>query len=127
MNAESAQGAAGAGLAFAVEHLSVSYPTAHGWVQAVRDVCFSVRQGELVGLAGESGSGKSTLVLAATRVLRPPAVTISGHVCLVGRDVLALNPRELRAVRWSVTSCRFGSSAIASRMNFISKRGSPSK
>jgi peptide/nickel transport system ATP-binding protein len=100
MSAESEQGAAGADIAFAVEHLSVSYPTAQGWVQAVRDVSFSVRQGELVGLAGESGSGKSTLVLAATRVLRPPAVTVSGRVSVVGRDVLALSPRELRALRW---------------------------
>lgn len=91
-------------IAFSVQNVSISYPTARGWVQAVREVTMQVRRGELVGLAGESGSGKSTLVLAATRMLRPPAVQVTGEVQVVGRDMFALADRDLRKVRWQTFS-----------------------
>ena len=91
-------------IAFAVQDVSISYPTARGWVQAVRNVTMQVRRGELVGLAGESGSGKSTLVLAATRMLRPPAVQVTGTVRVMGRDMFALSNRELRKARWQTFS-----------------------
>ena len=40
-------------------------------VHAVTDVSFTLRRGEILGLAGESGSGKSTLAYAIARLLRP--------------------------------------------------------
>lgn len=86
--------------AFSAVQVSVSYPTPRGWVQAVRDVDLQVQKGELVGLAGESGSGKSTLVLAATRVLRSPAVAVTGTVHIMGQDMFAISDKELRARRW---------------------------
>ena len=91
-------------IAFSADHVSVSYPTSRGWVQAVRDVNLQVKQGELVGLAGESGSGKSTLVLAATRVLKAPAVKVTGDVKVAGQDIFKLSDRELRAMRWKTFS-----------------------
>ena len=91
-------------IALSVKQVSISYPTARGWVQAVRDVSLQVKQGQLVGLAGESGSGKSTLALAVTRVLKPPTVRITGDVTIAGRDVFSLSARELRAARWKTFS-----------------------
>ena len=44
-----------------VEHLSVSFFTPAGEVQAVRDVSFSLRAGEVLAIVGESGCGKSVL------------------------------------------------------------------
>lgn len=87
-----------------IEHMSVSYPTENGWVEAVRDVNLRVLKGQLVGLAGESGSGKSTLVLAATRVLTPPAVHIEGNVSILGKDILKAGPKDLQAQRWKTFS-----------------------
>jgi len=89
---------------FSVQDVSVSYPTARGWVQAVRSVDLQIRRGELVGLAGESGSGKSTLVLAATRVLKAPAVKVTGRVEIIGQDVFAWSDKELRRQRWQTFS-----------------------
>ena len=43
-----------------VEHLSVSFFTPAGEVQAVRDVSFSLKAGEVLAIVGESGCGKST-------------------------------------------------------------------
>ena len=39
----------------AVKHLSVTFDTAAGRVQAVRDVSFSLRRGETLALVWESG------------------------------------------------------------------------
>lgn len=90
--------------ALSIDHVSVSYPTPNGWVQAVRDVSLHVKRGQLVGLAGESGSGKSTLVLAATRVLQAPAVHVEGEVTVVGKSLLSLSNRQLQAARWQTFS-----------------------
>src|SRR5690348_17971814 len=63
-----------------VRHLSVDYQADAGDVHAVSDVSFTLRRGEILGLAGESGSGKSTLAYALARLLRPPAVVTAGQV-----------------------------------------------
>ena len=49
---------------------------------AVRDVSFSVAEGEVVGLLGPNGSGKSTLFRILTGYLMPS----SGSVAVAGRD-----------------------------------------
>src|SRR5215470_6797107 len=108
-----------------VKHLNVDYLASNGTVHAVTDVSFTLRRGEVLGLAGESGSGKSTLVYALTRLLPSAAAVTGGRVTYfpaasarapaVGRaaagrplpdagapvDVLALSPRQLREFRWS--------------------------
>ena len=42
-----------------VRHLSLSFHTFSGRVQAVRDVSFTLEKGETLALVGESGCGKS--------------------------------------------------------------------
>jgi peptide/nickel transport system ATP-binding protein len=63
-----------------VNSINVDYEAANGAVHAVNDVSFSLRRGEILGLAGESGCGKSTLAYGISRLLRPPAVITSGEV-----------------------------------------------
>src|SRR5205085_1457995 len=46
-------------LLFEVERLRVDIPTAGGTLHAVRDVSFSLNQGEILGIVGESGCGKT--------------------------------------------------------------------
>src|SRR5215471_4951862 len=63
-----------------VTNLNVDYLAASGTVHAVTDVSFTLRRGEILGLAGESGSGKSTLAYAITCLLRPPALISGGEI-----------------------------------------------
>jgi ABC-type branched-subunit amino acid transport system ATPase component len=53
-----------------------------GGVVALRDVTFSVREGEVMGLIGPNGAGKSTLFEIVAGNIRPSA----GRVSYFGRD-----------------------------------------
>jgi oligopeptide transport system ATP-binding protein len=64
-------------------------------VRAVDGVTFEILRGETLGLVGESGCGKSTVGRCVLRLIEPTA----GAVEFDGRDVLATNGGELRALR----------------------------
>lgn len=57
-----------------IEKLSVQLPTARGTVHAVRDVSFTIAQGEMLALVGESGCGKSVTAQALTHLLPNSAI-----------------------------------------------------
>lgn len=89
-----------------VRGLTVEYLSERGAVRACDDLSFTVRRGEILGVAGESGSGKSTLITALTRLERPPAVTTAGRILFRPRgaaeplDLVGMTERELRKLRW---------------------------
>ncbi len=66
---------------FEVDHLSLHYLGRFGdKTHAVTDVSFSMKQGEILGIAGESGCGKSTLVSGLMGMCIPPLYPTSGDV-----------------------------------------------
>jgi peptide/nickel transport system ATP-binding protein len=83
-----------------------------GGREVLADVSFAVGAGEVLGLVGESGSGKSVTALAIARLL-PRAATTTGRVRLAGRELVALDERELCTIRGRDVSLVFQEPATA--------------
>jgi peptide/nickel transport system ATP-binding protein len=73
-------------------------------VDIVDEISFAVGPGAVTGLVGESGSGKTTVALALLGAARPGARIVGGQVLVAGGDVLAMSPRQLRAIRGALIS-----------------------
>lgn len=78
-------------------------------VRALDGVSLGLARGECLGILGESGSGKSTL--ARSLLGLNAEATTSGTVMLEGRDLLALDERGWRDVRWRHIALGFQSTA----------------
>ena len=94
-----------------IRHLNISFPAqiADGQAKpsalhAVRELSFSIAQGEVLGLVGESGSGKSLTSLAVMRLL-PAQAQVSGEILFhengTARNLAALDNDSMRQVRGS--------------------------
>jgi len=66
-----------------------------GYVYAVDDVTFNLKEGETFGLVGESGCGKSTVARTILRLIEPTA----GKIYFNGRDITGIPLKEMRALR----------------------------
>ena len=82
-----------------IEHLSKSFKTADGTVEALKDITLTVPDGEIFGIIGMSGAGKSTLVRCINMLERPT----EGRVIIDGCDIGALPAKQLREMRRSIT------------------------
>ncbi|WP_329236896.1 ABC transporter ATP-binding protein [Actinoallomurus sp. NBC_01490] len=70
-----------------------------GTAEAVRDVSFTVRRGEAVGLVGESGSGKTLTCRSILGVLPKGCAVGAGTIDLAGVELTGLTRREWDGVR----------------------------
>ena len=91
-----------------IEDLRVHFDTDAGVVKAVDGVSWSIAPGETLGIVGESGSGKSVSALAVMGLVEvPPARYESGRILFKGRDLLAADEKERRAIRGKEISMIF--------------------
>ena len=74
------------------EHVDISYND----VKVIKDVSFTVDEGEILGIVGESGSGKSTLIKAAIGLLGNTGLVTRGDIWYKGKNLPDLSPAELR-------------------------------
>ncbi|MBQ4093067.1 MAG: ATP-binding cassette domain-containing protein [Firmicutes bacterium] len=82
-----------------IKNLSKRFVTSDGVVNALENVNLTINKGDIYGIIGMSGAGKSTLVRCINMLERPT----EGSVLIDGRDIGALNEKELREVRRKVT------------------------
>ena len=80
-----------------VSRLKKVYTTRFGGnkVEALKQVSFTVEEGEYVAIMGESGSGKTTLLNILAALDKPTA----GEVKLDGKDITKIKESELAAFR----------------------------
>ena len=90
-----------------VKNLNMSYETLEGSVAAVKDVTFSLKEGESFGIVGESGCGKTSVAMSLLQLQADNGKITSGEIIFDGKDIVNLNEKELRDVRWSGISIVF--------------------
>lgn len=88
-----------------VENLTIQFPVRTNWLgkttqwfEAVKDVSFTIRKGETLGLVGESGCGKTTL----GRALLGLAPISSGKIWYAGKDMTEMLRSDPKTVRKEV-------------------------
>lgn len=74
------------------EHVDISY----NGVKVIKDVSFTVDEGEILGIVGESGSGKSTLIKAAMGLLGETGLVTRGDIWYKGKNLPDLSAGEMR-------------------------------
>ena len=66
-----------------IELKDVSYSYDNNETYALKNISFTVKKGEYIGIVGLSGSGKSTLLSLLMGILRPT----KGHIYINGKDI----------------------------------------
>ena len=94
-----------------LKHLSKTFETAGGRVEALKDVSLTIPDGDVYGIIGMSGAGKSTLVRCINMLERPT----EGEVIVNGERLDTMTPAQLRAARREITM-------IFQRFNLLMQR-----
>ena len=81
-----------------LSHIEKTYNGPDGPVPALKGIDLTVENGEIYGIIGLSGAGKSTLIRCINLLERPTR----GQVVVDGKDLTAMNARELRAARQNI-------------------------
>lgn len=92
---------------YSIQDLVVQYHTRTGTVQAVDEVSFDIKQGEILGLVGESGCGKSTLGKAIMRMIQEPGQIVSGKLIFDDKNLMEISNEEMRKIRGNQISMIF--------------------
>ena len=83
-----------------VRNLKVSFSTPQGNFLAVNGVNFQLHSGETLALVGESGCGKTVSALSILKLLPEQSAKItSGEIIFEDRNLLSLNPKQMREIR----------------------------
>lgn len=90
-----------------IRGLSVNIETAEGTVHAVRDVSFSLQEGEVLAIVGESGCGKSVLCKAVMKLLPPSARIVTGKISVDDTDITGYRGKEMEKLRGRLFSMVF--------------------
>ncbi len=72
-----------------VSNLNISYKK----INAVRDVSFEIREGEIVSLIGANGAGKTSTMRAISGLIKAR----SGSILFNGKEVLGMSPTQIVA------------------------------
>jgi len=84
-----------------VQNLNTYFRTEHGLLQAVDDVSFEVKRGELLGIVGESGCGKSITSLSIMGLQAKNCVVEAESILFEDRELTKLSADERRNLRGS--------------------------
>lgn len=91
-----------------VKDLVVHYEMDDQVVEAVNNVSFSLKKGEVLGLVGETGAGKTTIALSLIGLLpKPPANIVQGSIKLEDEELTAKTNKQMQKIRGNKISMIF--------------------
>ncbi len=64
----------------------------------IKDISFSLNEGEILGIVGESGAGKSTVIKAAMNLLGKGGLVTKGDIYYKGMDIPDLTDKQMREI-----------------------------
>lgn len=79
----------------------------HNSQTILKDITFSLKKGEILGVLGESGSGKSLTALSILNLLPSNLRIVSGQIRFAQQDLLKLNPKDWPKIRGKEISIIF--------------------
>ncbi len=82
-----------------VSGLRTYFFTKKGTVNAVDDISFNLRKGEILCIVGESGSGKTVTALSLLRLIEAPGRIVNGKIIFEGKDLLDIPLNEMQELR----------------------------
>ncbi|KPG74822.1 ABC transporter ATP-binding protein [Frigoribacterium sp. RIT-PI-h] len=82
-----------------IKGLKIGFKTQAGYVDAVRGVDLTIRQGESLAIVGESGSGKSTTATSIIDLLPGTGEVTGGQILFEGKDLTKVTASEMQAIR----------------------------
>lgn len=84
-----------------IKNLTIDFNTYAGRIQAVRNISFSLYEGEILAIVGESGCGKTVTSKSIMRLLPEPTAQVNNHSEIIfdGQNVLKLKGKELKKIR----------------------------
>lgn len=102
-----------------VNHLKLSF----GSQEVLKDVSFSLKNGENLVILGKSGTGKSVLIKCIVGLLNP----VGGTINVLGKEVGSLNVNELNELRMKIgflfqSSALYDSMTVKENLEFPLKR-----
>lgn len=82
-----------------IKDLNISFESLRGDLHAVRNLSFSISQGETLGIVGESGCGKSITSLAIMDLLPPTAKVWANNFNFEGKNLLSMSEKDKNKIR----------------------------
>ncbi|MDE6600911.1 MAG: ABC transporter ATP-binding protein [Lachnospiraceae bacterium] len=82
-----------------VKNLSVSFFRPEGEIEALKNVSFSLREGEILAVMGETGCGKSVLCKSILKLLPDIAQIKTGHIDIRGEEITGYSEKQMRKLR----------------------------
>ena len=96
-----------------VKNLSIRFKQNNAYIDAVKDLSFKLKEGEILGIVGESGSGKSVTAMSIVKLLPSNALYSHGSIQYSESEKSSVNltvisEEELRPFRGAKISIIFG-------------------
>ncbi len=90
-----------------VENLSIHFEDRSEKEEVVKNISFTISNGDILGIVGESGSGKTMTALTIAGLLKKHAILDEGRIWLDETDLLRLSEKEMRRIQGNDVSMIF--------------------